>query len=111
MRPAEPAPKLGGMGTNVQQASELPSSEWPRLSWKEICARYPDEWVFLVHVEYEDDDMDSGEIVRAVVLGHAKNSRENYLAVKPIVEREDIMMSSHLYTGEPIPTDLRLPML
>ena len=44
------------------------------LTWNEIRARFPDEWVILVDVTWENDtDFDFG---RARVLGHFKSRKE-----------------------------------
>jgi hypothetical protein len=41
-----------------------------RLTWDEICKRFPDEWVVLVDTSWENDiDFDFGT---AVVLAHHK---------------------------------------
>jgi hypothetical protein len=76
-----------------------------RLSWAEICARCPDEWVVLVHVKHEDvgEDEESGEIESAVLLSHSKNRADCLREADPILEREGIHESAHLFTGPPVP--------
>ena len=96
----------GALSAEQYQAAKLlairPAGS-PQRAGGSANARYPDEWVFLVHLEYEDGDMDNGEIIGAVVLGHGKNRRENYQAVKPIVDRECVQESAHFYTGRIAP--------
>ena len=44
-----------------------------RLTWKQICERYPDEWVVLVDTCWVNDtDFDFGT---AIVLGHFKSRK------------------------------------
>lgn len=50
-----------------------------RLTWPEICRRYPDEWVMLVDL---DDDEDDPEIRSAVVIGHGPARRELFAATR-----------------------------
>lgn len=40
-----------------------------RMTWAEIAAAYPDEWVLLAETEYEDP-IESLEVRRARVLAH-----------------------------------------
>jgi len=45
-----------------------------RLSWTEICARFPDEWVVIVDADWVDDhNFDFGT---AKVFAHCKQRRE-----------------------------------
>jgi hypothetical protein len=73
-----------------------------RLTWKEICARYPDAWVVMIDVEYENGDEDNGELLAGVVLDHSKNSKDCLRRTDPIIERDGIESSSHLFTGKAI---------
>jgi hypothetical protein len=81
------------------------SSARERLSWAAICARYPDEWVVLVHVKHVDvgEDEETGEVESAVVLSHSKTSVDCIREADPILEREGIRESAHLFTGPPVP--------
>ena len=55
------------------QAIEAASISEP-LSWKEICQRWPDEWVCLVEIEWVNDtDFDFGA---ARMVGHGKSRKE-----------------------------------
>ena len=68
-----------------------------RLTWEQICARYPDEWVVLVDVDWIDSDCDM-TFRTAVVLGHSKTSSEclsNTRALVPIGSE-----AAHLFTGD-----------
>lgn len=80
-----------------------PSAVRERMAWKDICARYPDEWVVLIDVEHENGEEDNGEIVSAVVLGHSKKSGDCLRETKTIMDREQIRESAHLFTGPPVP--------
>jgi hypothetical protein len=70
-----------------------------RLSWEEICARYPDAWVVLVDIEDKNGSPYAG-IVSAVVLTHSKARRDCMLEALPIMKREGIRHCAHFYTGE-----------
>lgn len=52
-----------------------------RLTWDEIRARYPDQWVVLV--DYDWIDVDDGEFRTAVVAGCGK-TRKEALAAAPL---------------------------
>jgi len=84
---------------NEAQSTASPGPE--RLTWSEICQRYPDEWVVLVEIEWFDDD--NLEFGRAVVLGHAKNSKEVMRQTKPLLA--EVMDSGIFFTGRvrPLP--------
>lgn len=83
-----------------QTESATPGRE--RLSWKEICARYPNEWVTMIELEWADGDEDSGELASAVVLGHGTKRGESLHDTRAIRERENVMKWAHWFTGEPI---------
>jgi hypothetical protein len=46
-----------------------------RLSWSEICSRYPKQWVVLVDIDWIDQDCDF-EFRTAVVLDHSEGREE-----------------------------------
>ncbi len=48
-----------------------------RLTWPEICQRYPDEWVMLVDL---DEDEDDPAIRSAVVIGHGPSRKALFAA-------------------------------
>ena len=50
-----------------------------RLSWKEICARYPDEWVVVAETVPDDDDESADiEFESALLLAHDTRRKEAY---------------------------------
>ncbi len=65
------------------------------LTWEEICARHPDEWVCLVE---RDFTYPNGPEVRAArVIGHGKTRREPFDQAKPWRARYELI--GHFYTG------------
>lgn len=50
----------------------VPADE--RLTWREICVQFPDEWVVLVDADWVDDH--NFEFGRATVFAHRKHRRE-----------------------------------
>ena len=87
------------MSTN--EAPAIPYS-FERLTWTEMCQRYPDEWVVMAEIEGDNDtDLDFGS---ALVLGHYKGRKEASPHIKAAFERhEDV---SCFWTGKirgPIP--------
>lgn len=73
-----------------------------RLTWSEIRARYPDEWVLLVDGEWIEGVFPG--FVTAVVVGHAPGSREVYEKFGHLVARGH---HAHFFTGRIKP---RLPL-
>lgn len=72
-----------------------------RLTWEEICARYPDEWVLLVDGDFVDDPELSVRSARVWM-----HNAESYplLDALPQVPPGDIAM---YFTGDnPVPADL-----
>lgn len=65
------------------------------LTWREICALYPDEWVALVEIDWvNENDLDFRS---ARVAGHGKTRREPLEQARPLRKRyEDI---GHFFTG------------
>ena len=56
-----------------------------RLTWKQICERYPDEWVVLVDTEWANDtDFDFGT---TIVFAHHKRRKDMSPDVKSAFER------------------------
>jgi len=64
-----------------------------RLTWDEICQRYPDRWVVLVQIERTDatDDADDAtiEFCTGVVIAHHKTRKEASPSVKAAFLRYD----------------------
>ena len=65
------------------------------LTWKEICERYPDEWVCLVEVDYLDDRNFAFRTGR--VVGHGKHPRDPFVQARPFNDQYEGM--SHFFTG------------
>ena len=55
-------------------------AETERLTWDEICKRYPDEWVVLVETDWVNDC--DFNFRSAKVFGHAKRRKESSPIVK-----------------------------
>ena len=66
-----------------------------RLTWVQICERYPDEWVCLVEIEYAQPD-DAIELAR--VVGHGKTKREPVDQAKVWWGHDATI--GHFYTGK-----------
>ena len=66
-----------------------------RATWDEICARYPDEWVVLVDVDWIDED---GEFRSAAVFDHGKNRDETLRRADPV--KSGYREFAHTYTGD-----------
>jgi hypothetical protein len=65
------------------------------LTWKQICERYPDEWVALVEVDWVNDrDFDFRS---ARVAGHGKRRKEPMIQAEPF--RALYPTIGHFYTG------------
>ncbi len=65
------------------------------LTWKQICERYPDEWVCLVEID-SFNDTDFG-FRTARIVGHGKDPRDPYVQARPIrAQYEEI---GHYFTG------------
>ena len=69
-----------------------------RLTWAEICARYPNQWVVLVAIE-ATDTMLSG-VRSAIVAGHGGND-ESFERAEP--HRAYFRTIAHLHTRLPGP--------
>ena len=65
------------------------------LTWAEICARYPDQWVVLVDIEWVDED--DRDVRAARVAGHGKTRREPLIQARIAWSRPREI--AHLYTG------------
>jgi hypothetical protein len=72
------------------------------LTWKQICERYPDEWVCLVEIDSVNDT--DFEFRTARVIGHGKTRREPLEQARPLrAQYEEI---GHYFTGRvraPVP--------
>ncbi len=70
-----------------------------RLTWDEICQRYPDEWVVLV--EFERPDPDDLAFDAAVVLSHHKTRKAASPDVKAALEHGQ--EAGSFFTGRLVP--------
>jgi hypothetical protein len=73
------------------------------LTWSEICARYPDQWVCLVDIGWRNDtDFD---FATARVAGNGKTRNE------PLVQARSVQAHygevGHFYTGRIVAPPLR----
>ena len=72
------------------------------LTWPEICARHPDQWVALVEIEWvNENDLDFRS---ARVAGHGKTREEPLDQARPLRTHYDEI--GHFFTG-PIRAPLR----
>ena len=69
----------------MAEAQAVAAPEFQRMTWDEICARYPDEYVMLTEI----DRIEEGQFAfrSALVLAHARTSKEVCQLTKPIAER------------------------
>jgi hypothetical protein len=65
------------------------------LSWDEICAQYPDQWVCLVEMEF-GDPLDP-DVQRARVVGCGKTRKEPLAQARPWRTRYPEI--GHFFTG------------
>ena len=80
---------LAPLPTEIQ----LPAGQ-ERLTWEEICARYPEEWVVLVDLDWINED---GDFRTAVVLGHGKGRDASLCETRPTAR--GYQEYAHEYTG------------
>jgi hypothetical protein len=80
---------------------EAPALTGP-LTWSEICAHYPEQWVALVEIDWvNENDLDFRS---ARVAGHGKTRKEPLDQARPLRARYDEI--GHFFTG-PIRAPLR----
>ena len=86
----------------MSEAIRVDGSVTQRLTWIEICERYPDEWVVLVDTEWVNDrDFDFGS---TIVFAHHKRRKDASPDVKAAFEHYDSVGT--FWTGKirgPIP--------
>ena len=70
-----------------------------RLTWDEICKRYPDEWVVIADMDWVEDGC--FEFGTAIVIGHHKTRK----AASPDVKQADKLHSEvgAFFTGRLVP--------
>jgi hypothetical protein len=74
------------------------------MTWLDICAQYPDEWVCLVDIGWLNDT--DFEFTTARVIGHGKRSGDPYEQARPV--RHLYHEVGHFFTGAivaPVPRD------
>jgi hypothetical protein len=81
---------------SAAEAAEVVSAEISELlTWAEICARYPDEWVCLVEIDFIHP---KGPGIRAArVIGHGKTRGAPVEQARPWRPHYDVI--GHYYTG------------
>jgi hypothetical protein len=78
---------------------EVPTAEFvvsEPLIWKQICERYPDQWVVLVDIDWRDEDHNTG-FRTARVAGAGKTRREPLEQARPL--KRGYPGFGHYYTG------------
>jgi hypothetical protein len=84
----------------LEAATESGSAD--RLSWSEVCARFPNEWVVVTNIDRANDtDL---EFRAASVVGHFKRRKEASPRIKSALAHHDEV--GCYWTGEirgPIP--------
>lgn len=86
------------LGTLGQAMSEAQATEPQPLSevltWKQICERFPDQWVALVEMDWNDD---TDEFTVARVAGHGSTRRAPFDQMHAAgLTYEEV---GHFYTG------------
>jgi hypothetical protein len=65
------------------------------LTWRQICERYPDEWVVLVEIDWVNEtDFD---FRTARIAGHGKRRIDPLIQARPLWDRYESM--GHFFTG------------
>jgi hypothetical protein len=65
------------------------------LTWKQICERYPDEWVCLVEIDRPEENNFAFHTAR--VVGHGKGRRDPLVQARAFRDQYDGM--GHYFTG------------
>jgi hypothetical protein len=73
------------------------------LSWVEICARHPDEWVCIVEMDYIHPN--GLDFRTARIIGHGKTRRAPFDQAMAWRTRYDLI--GHFYTGSIVEKPLR----
>ena len=76
-------------------AERAPDPPEERLTWQEICRRYPNEWVALAEVDWLDDV--SLEFRSAIVAGHGPRRTDPLDQTRSSRSRYPSM--AHYFTG------------
>lgn len=67
-----------------------------RLTWPEVCERYPEQWVVLVDVDWVDETW--SEFRTAVVAAHGARPEDPLVQAEPLLPR--FPDQAHLFTGK-----------
>jgi hypothetical protein len=87
----------------MSATEKLPSMISELLTWAEICARHPDEWVCLVEIEHE---VPNGVAIRSArVVGHGKTRRAPFDQVGSGWDQYKVI--GHYFTGRITTSSLR----
>ena len=71
----------------MNEATSLPRTA-TRLTWSEICAQFPDEWVVIVDADWVDDH--NFAFGTALVYSHRKHRREASADLGACCEYENV---------------------
>lgn len=66
------------------------------LTWRQICERYPDQWVCVVEIQW--DEPRTVDFRSARVIGHRKTRREPLAQARPWRDRYTSI--GHYFTGK-----------
>ncbi|HWO19338.1 MAG TPA: hypothetical protein VNO30_11200 [Kofleriaceae bacterium] len=81
---------------SAAEATEIVAAEISELlTWAEICARHPDEWVCLVEMDFIHSN--GPEVRTARVIGHGKTRGAPVEQARPWRDHYDVI--GHFYTG------------
>jgi hypothetical protein len=78
--------------SNVHAIDPQPLTEL--MPWKQICERYPDQWVALVEMDWNDE---TDEFTMARVAGHGETRGEPFAQMRRAGLRYDEV--GHFFTG------------
>lgn len=81
--------RIGAQRTVVEMVEQPSTNEAPALTgpltWSEICAHYPEQWVALVEIDWvNENDLDFRS---ARVAGHGKTRKEPLDQARPLRTR------------------------
>ncbi len=69
-----------------------------RLTWAEVCARYPMQWVVLIEVDIDEVGM---EIRSGIVAGHGRNREESFAQADPYIDGHSPFANMHTRPPDP----------
>ncbi|HEX3764498.1 MAG TPA: hypothetical protein VHW23_37640 [Kofleriaceae bacterium] len=92
------AARLASTIAPMSQAMPIDPQKSERLTWKQICERYPDEWAVVVDMDWEDDCDVTLTTGTALVIGHFKSRKEASPFIKAAFQHYNEIGS--FWTGE-----------